>query len=558
MNQIQKTMYWRTSRRFQNVKYIRLNNDFHVVFAAKSLMEYGFNVTDLNDSSPLFTNFISHSETDYFATEVFSRFNSGESRIQLEFSIHPDPKTASKRIYCVIYRNRQSKADELSYDCFLLDKEAQSFCSDLADACEMAADMAYKRAFDNLDLPVTISSDMNFQYVNKAFSEMVDYNLNQLHCMRLNSIIGDSSYSTVISRENKHYNGYSTEKNTVELKTKSDATIFTNLIGTPLSVNNYSTSLNFYIDVTDAIHKSKDFTEMLTVINHMNEAILITDINQSEFWTNIAFTECTGLHSDEIVDFTRNLKFPDGTPVNLAQSVIPVMNEDGIWQGILEVERKDKSTFTAQGTLIKTGNHKEHRFALILKDLSLEIMRERQLAARESSDKLTGINSRESFLKNLEIACEKAKEIDDTIHLLVFEIDNFRTINDQVGFAIGDSMLRTISMRMAAVVGDKTRIARFGGVSFALYFYASEQDKFISSFIEYIKLPFVFENYDGEVTVSVGIASHNKTDSIDELCKKAFKAMEDAAKTQGRSSCTLYHNGELRPFVEKEFISNKQ
>ena len=86
--------------------------------------------------------------------------------------------------------------------------------------------------------------------------------------------------------------------------------------------------------------------------------------------------------------------------------------------------------------------------------------------ARITLDALTGINSRGGFDQYLHLKCERRS--DRPWYLMIIDIDEFKSINDSLGHAVGDDVLKLVATLLKQVCGDTNAfVARYGGDEFA-------------------------------------------------------------------------------------------
>lgn len=103
----------------------------------------------------------------------------------------------------------------------------------------------------------------------------------------------------------------------------------------------------------------------------------------------------------------------------------------------------------------------------ISRDISEQREAEQQLLWGATHDALTNLSNRTLFQRQLGDAVGQARRKDDKIGLLLFDLDNFKQINDSLGHDAGDVLLKTFAARLSEVCEGATP-ARLGGDEFAL------------------------------------------------------------------------------------------
>lgn len=137
------------------------------------------------------------------------------------------------------------------------------------------------------------------------------------------------------------------------------------------------------------------------------------------------------------------------------------------------------------------------------------LMSRRELARRANHDDLTGLPNRAFMRTRLDRACEQATRDGAAFAVLLLDLDGFKDVNDTLGHAAGDLLLREAARRMGAAVREPGFIARLGGDEFAAILplstdFASRIDKLSTWLIRTIETPYVIDDVPVSVGVSVG------------------------------------------------------
>jgi diguanylate cyclase (GGDEF)-like protein len=89
-----------------------------------------------------------------------------------------------------------------------------------------------------------------------------------------------------------------------------------------------------------------------------------------------------------------------------------------------------------------------------------------ELAFQALHDPLTGLPNRRQFGKRFDEAIEEARRTGDSLALFFVDLDGFKIINDTLGHAVGDTVLKTVAERLSKNVGRRDVVARTGGDEF--------------------------------------------------------------------------------------------
>lgn len=153
-----------------------------------------------------------------------------------------------------------------------------------------------------------------------------------------------------------------------------------------------------------------------------------------------------------------------------------------------------------------------------------------------STDGLTGIANRAFFLEQVRRALATGKRVT----LMLFDVDNFKSVNDTYGHAAGDTALQTIGSILAEEAGEQGLAGRLGGEEFAVLLCCpslregNQLAEQIAATVRTTLIPYTHGSF--RVTVSGGVASSNPPHlySVDKLLNIADRLMYQA-KDAGRN-----------------------
>lgn len=159
-------------------------------------------------------------------------------------------------------------------------------------------------------------------------------------------------------------------------------------------------------------------------------------------------------------------------------------------------------------------------------------------------DALTGLANRILFSNNLNDAIVRAKESHHPFVVMLLDLDGFKAINDAMGHALGDLLLKEVASRICLAHSDDYICSRLGGDEFAILYsgYNDLQapERLAKSILSAVSNVYQIEGAEYFISASIGITVYpDDTDVKDDLLKYADIAMY-AAKDSGRNTYQRY------------------
>ncbi len=164
---------------------------------------------------------------------------------------------------------------------------------------------------------------------------------------------------------------------------------------------------------------------------------------------------------------------------------------------------------------------------------------------RAVTDFLTGLRNRRGFVTLLENSIREKKHF----HVIYFEIENFRTINDNLGHKYGDLALKTVADKLREVENeDNVYVSRIGGAEFAAVVFGSiDPESFATKVIEKMgtSITNVDDDFDIRLTLSIysGISTFpDDSTNSDDLLKYADIAVFNARLGHSKNRICFFNN----------------
>ncbi len=311
-----------------------------------------------------------------------------------------------------------------------------------------------------------------------------------------------------------------------------------------------------YEDITEREHAVEELSEQYrrfdAALNNMSQGLCMLDSSLRVIVCNRRYIEMYGLPPEivkpgvsmrEIMDHSCELGIhPDTTGAKLYADYVERLRE-----GEHTLHRH-----LSDGRIIKL-NHKrmEHGgWVVTYEDVTERHKAQARVAHMAQHDSLTDLPNRALFREKMGEGLNQVAIAGGAMAVLCFDLDNFKTVNDRLGHAAGDRLLRWVAARLKENVGEHDTVARLGGDEFAVLQRGPQPqsaEALAHRLVDIIGHPPPLESQSIHVGVSVGIAiAPDHGLDADELMKCADLALYQA-KARGRGAYQLFE-----PEMEEE------
>jgi diguanylate cyclase (GGDEF)-like protein len=179
------------------------------------------------------------------------------------------------------------------------------------------------------------------------------------------------------------------------------------------------------------------------------------------------------------------------------------------------------------------------RYRELMREIAERRRAEERAHLLAATDPLTQCLNRRSMVEVTEDLRARSSARGEAIAYCMFDLDNFKQINDMHGHTTGDAVLVMLCDRVRALMPHEARLARLGGDEFAFVMpYPAGQsdrvDDLVIRLFERMAHPFQLPEVTVELTISIGIATDNEAGA-------QVGAVSDAAALMHRADMALYH-----------------
>ena len=281
-----------------------------------------------------------------------------------------------------------------------------------------------------------------------------------------------------------------------------------------------------------------------SVFQSATQPIALINANFQIISINPAFEKLTGYDEDEIQYFPINGMIAHYKRQELWPPVQTSLEQEGHWEGLLWNEGKEGNIYRVETHIqsLDTSDLDTAKYVFFFRDVTNEKETEEQLEHRSNYDLITDLPNWNLFLNRFISALYLSGQEGTQTALLFIGLDGFKSINDTLGYTIGDKLLQETAIRFEKTLAENATIARFSGDQFTAVLPNVPDDDNImqsaQSILECLERPFEIEDEEIFISCSIGICTWpGDGDDVETLLRNADSAMHKA-KENGRNT---YH-----------------
>lgn len=321
--------------------------------------------------------------------------------------------------------------------------------------------------------------------------------------------------------------------------------------------------LGIYQDITEQ-KQANDSMRLATAIYQFgNEAIMVTDENNLIMAVNPAFTRITGYELADVIGKDPRIFQSGRHRKAFYQKMWQKLLSEDHWQGEIWDMHKNGSIQAKwlNISVIRQSNERIYCYVAQFSDITEKKKLDELYLAQANYDELTRLPNRNLFKYQLNKEIRKSRRNGSLLSLLFLDLDHFKDINDTLGHAIGDKLLKEVSLRITKCVRETDTVARLGGDEFAVILpdvNRSRIEMIAQNIINVLNRPFILDQNQVEqyISTSIGIVLYPQDGAdIESLMKHADQAMYKA-KLEGRGRFCYFTRSMQYEAFEKMILTH--
>jgi diguanylate cyclase (GGDEF)-like protein/PAS domain S-box-containing protein len=283
-----------------------------------------------------------------------------------------------------------------------------------------------------------------------------------------------------------------------------------------------------------------------TVVKTVEEAVLVTDQDNVIISVNPAFTEITGYAPDEVIGKNPRILSAGKHSKDFYKSMWQTLIATGNWHGEIWDRRKNGEFYVKWLSirLVRDERGKLTHHVAVFSDITERKAAEERMQHLAHHDVLTDLPNRALFNDRLQQALAQVKRDQAHLALLFLDLDKFKPVNDKLGHAVGDLLLKEVARRLQHCVRESDTVSRVGGDEFVVLLPSIEAGTdamLVAEKILYaLNQPFELAGHSLHISASIGIAVYPEHGSDEKMLTRNADIAMYHAKGGGRNNVQLY------------------
>lgn len=291
------------------------------------------------------------------------------------------------------------------------------------------------------------------------------------------------------------------------------------------------------------------------IFDNSTEAIIITDEKNKIININKACEDITGFCFDEVKGLNPKVFAKDILNDESFQTISEQINRKNFWYGELLNRHKDGSTYAIAIKIFKYENIKTEKINYIA--LFSSPLLKNDLLHFSYQDFLTKLPNIIKLKSQLEYVVANSKRNNLKFAVLYLDLDNFKKVNEQLGYICGDEVLILLANKFKNIIRTNDIIARVGSDSFIVvlsditnYLFVERVCKRILSLVNN---PFIVD----ELGVSIGVSIFpDNSKTIEKLIENANIAMNHT-KRNGKNDFEFFSHWMNEKLNEQNLVEER-
>lgn len=296
-----------------------------------------------------------------------------------------------------------------------------------------------------------------------------------------------------------------------------------------------------------------------------SKGMLITDTENVILRVNKAFTEVTGYNAEDVIGKKTQILSSGQHDSSFYDAMWLILKKTGTWEGEVWNKRKNGEIYPQYLIIntVKDENGTVLNYVASIEDISASKEASEEIHKLAFYDLLTQLPNRRLLIDRLQHALASSTRTKKYGALLLLDVDNFKTLNETLGYDVGDLLLKEMAVRLVECVADDDTVARIGGDEFVVILEglsqnvdeaAAQTEVVAHRILNTLSAVYMLSNHPNRSTVSIGVTLFLDHEEIEEELLKQSDIAMSQAKISGRNTFKFFNPKMQEAISERAYL----
>lgn len=319
----------------------------------------------------------------------------------------------------------------------------------------------------------------------------------------------------------------------------------------------------------DITQRKKDQAQLLQLsqaIEQSPASVIITGLDGNIEYVNQAFVATSGYQRHEVMGHSPRLLRSGHTPPEVYASMWFTLNAGQTWHGEMINRHKSGRDYVQSMNVapVRDAQGQVSHYLAVQLDVTAQKDAENKAHQLAWFNPLTGLPNRHRLLLDIQDVLQAHVRTGEHCALLLLNLDRFQTVNDALGHAAGDQLLKKVGERLASLLHADDRLAHLSADEFAILLHAGDADnegasalalRLAQALQERLDAPFELEQGEAlNISCCVGITllPQGEGDSPGDALRRADTALHRAK--DGGTGQTAFFDVSMEQLISRRFL----
>lgn len=330
-----------------------------------------------------------------------------------------------------------------------------------------------------------------------------------------------------------------------------------------LLISKEKSNIRLRTEVSQRLDAEQQLKKLTTVVENSPTVVIISNTDGCIEYVNNAFEKASGYTAEEIKGKSSSVLQSEKTPAGRYKELWDTITAGGIWRGELQNKTRLGDLHWVYATvfpILDTDGKCKH-FVSMEEDITLRKEYEERLLHQTNYDDITNLPNRLLALDRLNLALANATRTSSIQYLFYIDLDDFKKVNESIGYETGDRVISECAERFLALVRRGDTVARLGGDEFLIVLSddgrTANPEIVAEKILNSLKKSFDIDGHNIFLTASIGITEFpDKNSSTQELIQNAEAAMYNAKEAGGNRY--LFFTPSMNEKVARRMVLNNK